>query len=128
MRAHDGALAAVDAQVGRPDRDLHRDGALLPLGGRRGERAIGRQGTHRQQVALPREHARRDALHEVGCLGGHRRPAVTGGRDRATEGEFVQMGQRLVDGGDVAFHHHVAARAVRVLDGALQFTQRLLLR
>ena len=40
MRANKGAFAALDAQVGFPDRDFERDIALFPLGGAGGEGAI----------------------------------------------------------------------------------------
>ena len=52
VRADDGALAAVDADVGVPDRDLLGDGPLLVPGGAGGERAVDGQRAHRQQVAV----------------------------------------------------------------------------
>ena len=52
VRADDGALAAVDADVGIPDRDLLGDGPLLVLVRAGRERAVDRQRADRQQVAL----------------------------------------------------------------------------
>ena len=43
VRADHDALAALDAQVGFPDRDVQRDVALLPLRGAGGEGAVHRE-------------------------------------------------------------------------------------
>ena len=51
VRADDRALAAVDAQVRFPDRDLGGDRALLELRRAGGERTVGGHGADRQQVA-----------------------------------------------------------------------------
>ena len=47
VRAHDRALAAVDADVRVPDRHLHRNGPLLIASRAGRETAIHRQGRHR---------------------------------------------------------------------------------
>ena len=52
VRADDGALAAVDADVGIPDRDLLGDGPLLVLRRARRERAVDREGGDRQQISV----------------------------------------------------------------------------
>ena len=126
VRADDRTLAAIDAQVRFPYRDLGRDGALLVPRGAGDEAAIGRQRAHRQEVALPRQHASRDSLYEVGGIGAHRRAAMRrrghGRADRYT----MQVLQRLVDRGHVARHHGLAACAVAVMNGVLQFAQRVL--
>ena len=57
VRADERALVALDADRRVPDRDLERDGALLPLRLVPDRpRAVGREGADRQQVALAREH------------------------------------------------------------------------
>ena len=76
MRADKDALAALDAQVGLPDRDFQGDVALLPLGGAGGEGAVHRQGADRQVVALQGNDR---AQHILDKLGGLRRARPGGG-------------------------------------------------
>ena len=118
--AHDGALAAVDADVGIPDRDLLGDGPLLVPGRARGEGPVGREGADREQVALAGHQHGRDLLDELGCVGrddrapssARRRPASgTSTRCRSPDG--------LVDGREVAFDHRPAAAPVGLLDRRL---------
>ena len=71
VRAHDGALAAVDAQVGVPDGDRVGEAALLPPGRPGREGAVDGQGADGQQVALAGQHPGSDVAHEVRGAGGH---------------------------------------------------------
>ncbi len=56
MRADKDTLAALDAQVGFPDRDFQGDIALFPLGGAGGEGAIHGHGRHRDGIAFEGDH------------------------------------------------------------------------
>ncbi|CAB4853453.1 unannotated protein [freshwater metagenome] len=125
VRADNGALATVDAQVGLPDRDLIGDRALLELGGAGGERSVGRQRTHRQEIAVTGEHHRGHLLHEIGGIAADRRATQIGGRHGGGNRHPVQVLQRFVDCGHVAFHHDIATGAVALLDCALQLAQRI---
>ena len=69
MGAHDRALAAVDADSGSQI-GISAAIAASPPGGARRERAVGRERAHREEVAVAGEHPRRDALDEVGGVGG----------------------------------------------------------
>ncbi len=126
MRAHDRALAAIDAQVRLPDRDLGRHGALLDVRGAGGERAIGRQRADGQQVAFARQHPGGHSLDEVGDLARHGRPAMLGGRHGRADGHGEQMSQRRVDRVDVALHDQITALAVGRRDRILQMGDRLI--
>jgi hypothetical protein len=128
MRADQGALVALDAQVGLPDRDLQRQVALLPARrpGRPG--AIDGECGDRQQVPLPRHHHGGHLLHEIRrCGGHHRRPAARrGGLCRHLH--LVEVRQRGVHYLKVALHHLDAARAVGLFDRLLDMRDRLVAR
>ena len=115
VRAHDCALAAVDADVGVPDRDLLGQSPLLVSRGAGWEGSVHRERTHRKQVTLAGEDARGHPGHEV------RRP----GRDHLTQGsgrgddrghrELVQLGEGSVDGGEIALDDLTPPSAVGLL-------------
>ena len=114
VRADDGALAAVDADVGVPDRDLLGDGPLLVLGGARRERAVDGEAPTRAAGRLrPPSAGRSPAATKSGTSSGStlRRlrcdVAVAGTSTRAERGE------RGVDGRVVALDDGRAARRRR---------------
>ena len=80
VRADEAAVAALDAQVGVPDRDQLRDVALLV--GRRAARvrAVHRQRADRQIVAPAGQHLGRDRANELGRMRGHHRRQPAGRR------------------------------------------------
>ena len=126
MRAHDRALATIDAQVRFPDGDLGRHRALLDVRGAGREHAIGRQRAHGQQVAFARQHPGGHPLNEVGDFTRNGRPAMLGGRHGGPDGYGEQVGQRRVDRGNVALHDDVAPLAVGRRDRILQTGDRLI--
>ena len=70
MRADEDALAALDAQVGFPDRDLEGDVALFPLGGAGREGAVDGQGRDRDGIAIEGDHRPEDIRDEIGAAAG----------------------------------------------------------
>ena len=102
--------------------------ALLPLRRARRPGAVHREGRHRQQVALAGHHHRGHALDEIrgssGTSGGlsERRGHLAGHL------HLVEVGQRVIDRGEVAPHHLLALLAVGLLDRLLDLRDRLLAR
>ena len=70
VRAVEGALAALDAEVGLPHGDLEGDVALLPLGGVGGPYAVGGHGADREAVSVAGHDGGRDGLDELRRLFG----------------------------------------------------------
>ena len=68
VRADEDALAALDAQVGFPDRDFQGDVALFPLGGAGGEGAVHGHGGDRDVIAIEGDHRAKHVLDEIGCF------------------------------------------------------------
>ena len=125
VRADEAAVAALDAEVGVPDRDELRDVALLV--GRRAARirAVDRQRADRQVVAPAGQHLRGDRADELGRVRGddRRQPAV--GRHPLGHVDPVQALERTVDRGLVALDHLGAAPAVSLGDRRLDPVDRL---
>src|SRR5215813_13862213 len=109
MRTNHDALAALDTQVGLPDRNFPRDIALLPLRGRRRISSICWECAYRQQVTSAGNHL-------TGHLTNKFRRAI---RNRLRElpvtvshvgnCELVKMRQCRIDRGVVLFEDRVAA-------------------
>ncbi len=129
VRAHHGALAAVDAQVGFPDRDLDGELALLVGGGAGGERPVDRHRRHRQEVTLVGDHRHGDPVDEVGLGVLARRVEdverlVEFGarRHRRRRSDLGEFGDRPVDSSLVAFDDQASSPTVggadRLLDRA----------
>ena len=129
VRAHDRALAAVDADVGVPDRQLRGQPALLVARGAGREGAVDGQGADGQQVALAGEDAGGDALRRSRA---RRRAPADGSRlvevTRSGHDQLVQLLQGAVDRGEVAVDHLRAAAAVAAHDGIADRGDRLLRR
>ena len=81
MRADEAAVAALDAQVGVPDRDQLGDVALLVLGRAARVGAVDRQRADRQLVAAAGHHRRGHGAHELRRLRGHHRRGLARRRD-----------------------------------------------
>src|SRR5205807_4156334 len=64
MRTDQNALAALDAEIGLPNRNFLCDVALLPLCGAHGICAVDGESTDRQHVAAPGDDLRGDLLYE----------------------------------------------------------------
>ena len=126
MRADEAAVAALDAQVGVPDRDQLRDVALLV--GRRAARigAVHRQRADRQVVAAAGQHLGGDRADELGRVRGNDRRQLAGGRHALGHLDAVQPFERAVDRGLVALDHLGAAPAVGLGDRCLDPLDRLL--
>jgi hypothetical protein len=70
VRADENAFAALDAQVGFPDRDLERDVALFPLGGAGREGAVDGHGADGQVVAFEGDHGPSTSFTNSGAASG----------------------------------------------------------
>ena len=126
MRAHEGALRAVDADRRIPDRDLPRDRPPLPPRRIGREGAVDRERAHREQVALARDHPGGHALHEVGGRrghGGHHRRSLT---EVVRHGHLVEGLERGVDGREVPGEHGLAQPTVGLDDRVLDRRDRIL--
>ena len=112
MGADQRALGAVDADLGVPDGDLGRDGALLRTAGPGREGPVHGQGADRKAVALPRQHRRGHPLHEGGGLSRHQREAGPAAGAAGGDGDLREAGERGVDRRQVPGDDDVAALAV----------------
>ena len=119
MGADQHALAALDAELLIPDRDLERDVALFPLRGAGGEGAVDGHGADGEVVAFAGDHAGGDLLHELGRSGGDGRPHEEGRRHFVGHLDFVEVAEGGIDRGEVLLHDGFAALAVGFLDGVL---------
>ena len=128
MRADEAAVAALDAQVGVPDRHQLRDVALLMRRRATGVRAVRRQRTDRQVVASAGHHLGGHGADEVRRVRGHQQRQLTGGRRPVGNHDLVQPLQRPVDRQLVAFDHLDAAPAIGLGDRVLDPGDRLLAR
>ena len=120
------ALAALDAEVRLPDRDVLRDVALLELGGAGREAAVDREGRDGQELAFVGQEAGRDALDEVRGVVRHERQEDVLLRDGIGGLDLVEVGEGGVDRGVVHLDDGLAALAVGFLDGLLDHADRLL--
>ena len=128
VRADEAAVAALDAQVGVPDRDQLGDVALLVR--RRAARvgAVHRQRADRQLVAAAGHHLRGDGADELRRVRGHRRRQLARGRHPVGHLDPVQPLQRPVDRRLVALDDLGAAPAVGLGDRLLDPGDRLVAR
>ncbi len=128
VRADHDALAALDAQVGFPNRDFQGDVAFFPLRGAGREGAVHRHGAHGHVVAFEGQHRAEHVLDEVRRFGRDDGPArdLGGGLRRNLDLEQVLDGR--IDGGKVLLHNGFAALAVGLLDGVLDLGDGLLAR
>ncbi len=117
MRANKDAFAALDAQVGFPDRDFQGDIALFPLGRAGGEGAIHGHGRHRDAIAFESDHGTKYVTDESGRFGWNRETAGESAGNFVRHLDLVQVGQGLVHGGKVFLDDGFTALAVRFLDG-----------
>ncbi len=119
VRADGGAFVALDAERGVPDGDVGSEIALFPSGGAGGPAAVGREGGDGQQVAFAGQHARGDALHEVGREGrdgGGASERVGGG---AGDFDGMKGGEGGIDGGPVFLDDGFAFADVGFFNGFL---------
>ena len=119
VRADQDALAALNADARIPRGNLKGEVALLPLGGAGGISAVERQGAHGQRIAATGDHRAEDVAHEI--RGVHRDGRLDVGL--AGHGlahlDFVQVGERGVNGGQVHLDDLFAFLAVGLADGLL---------
>ena len=126
VRADAGALAAVDANVGVPDRDLRRNGSFFVAGRPRREAAVRRERRDGQEVALAGHDRCRHVTDEVRRGLRDKGAERLGGCRLLGHLDLGQVGQRGVDGGEVALHDGAAPLAVGLLDRGLDLGHRLL--
>ncbi|MBV6467451.1 MAG: hypothetical protein PGMFKBFP_02812 [Anaerolineales bacterium] len=118
VRADEHALAALDAQVGFPDRDFERQVALLPLGGAGREGAVHGEGGDGDVVALVVNDRAEDFLDERGRVRRDRGPARRLRRDLRRDLDLEQVGDGRVHRVEVLTDDGLAALAVGLLDAA----------
>jgi hypothetical protein len=124
VRAHEAAVAALDAQLGVPLGDELGDVALLEGGRAAGVGAVDRQRADRQVVAAAGHHRRGDGADERRRVGGHRRRRLARGRHAVGQLDPVQPFQRAVDRRLVALDDLGAAAAIGLGDRLLDAGDR----
>ena len=128
MRAHEAAVAALDAGIRVPDR--HQLGDVALLVGRRAARvgAVDRERADREVIAPTGQHLAGDGADELGRVGGHGGGALAACRHRLGDLDAVHSFHGTVDRRLVALDDLGAAPAVRLVDGSLDPLDRLLAR
>ena len=117
--ADQNALAALDADLFVPHRNLERDVPFLPLGGGAGESAVDRHGADRQVVAFAGDDLGEHFLDKLRSFFRHRAPQVKGAGNLIRNLDLVQVAEGLVHGGEILLHDGFAALSVGLLDGVL---------
>ena len=128
MRTNHAAIAALDADIGLPDRHEVGDIALFPLGSGAGIGAIHRQGADRQFVAAPGHHHRRHVAHELRRVGGHSRRQFDGAGRPRRHRHLAQIGQGVVHRLEVLAHHLFALAHIALFDRILDLFNRFIAR
>ena len=128
MRADQYAFAALNTEVGIPDRNFLGDVALLPHGRAGRKRAVNRQDTDGQRIAVARDDLSQNIADEKRRLRRYCGEHIEHRRDTAGNLYFAEMGKRLVHGRVVLLDDGVAALSIRILnrlfDGSDGFVPR----
>jgi hypothetical protein len=119
------AEVALHAEVGLPDGDVPGEGALLVLARADGPGAVGGKRRHGKVVAVAFEDEPRDALHEVGRVGGHGRGTQPYARRRGGYGHREERRAGGFESLDVAADDLLAAAAPGVFHRAPEVLHRL---
>ena len=125
MRAHDAALAALEAQVRVPDRHFDGDVAFFEARRARRKRAVHRHVADGNGVAAPSHDLAGDLAHEQRRVGRH------DGRDGVARAHAIghthlaQAGQCGIDRREVELHQVAALGAIGLLDGVLDLRNGL---
>ena len=127
MRADEAAVAALDAEVGIPDRDQLGDVALLVRRRAARVRAVDRQRADRQLVAASGHHRRGHGAHELGRVR-RARPVADSRADvtRSGSSTLCRPSSARSTAAWLRSHHLGAAPAVGLLDRRLDPLDRLL--
>ncbi len=115
VRAHERAVAALDARVRVPLRDRLRDGALLEGGRTDGVGAVHGQRAHGQGVPTPGHHLGGHGADELRRVGRHHGGRLADAGDLARDRDGVQARQRAVDRRVLPLHQVAAPVAVGLL-------------
>jgi len=127
VRTNHGALAALDADLRIPDRDLQGDITLLVLRGPGLEGAVDGQRTHRYIIALFDDDL---ADHVADILRGvsrYYRRHLPGAGHHTRDRNLVEVRQGGVDRFIVLLHHGIALGAVGLFDCLFDILDRLFL-
>ena len=81
MRANERTAAALDTNIGIPDRDLERDVAFFPLGSAHGVCAVIGHLAHGDRVAIAVDHLAENFLHKRRSVIGHGQTAAMAAGD-----------------------------------------------
>ena len=98
------------------------------LVGRRGPGAVDGEGAHRQEIALVGHHHGGHALDELGRVARDHGRAAARRRGQGRHLDFVEVRERVVDGGEVLLDHFLALPAVGLLDRTLDLFDGLVAR
>ena len=125
MRADEGTLPALDAQILPPGGHLVGDVAFFPSGRAGREGAIGGQKADRDLVAAVLHHRRGDAADKFGRGRRHGGRAFEARGDGAWHFHLLQPFQRAIDRGPVLLDHPLALAAIGFLDRGLDLGDRV---
>src|SRR5574341_192752 len=128
VRTDHHTLAALNAQVRLPDRNLERQVALLPLSRPGRKRAVNRQRANGDLVPLEDDHRTEYLLDEVRRLIRDRRPARQLRGDLPRDLDLEQVLDGRVHRIEILLDDGLAALAVSLLDGVFDLGDGLLAR
>ena len=117
VRAHKGAFAALDAQVGFPNRDFQGDIAFFPFGGGSGVGAVNRKSTHGQAVAFAADDGAQNLAYEFGRFRRDGGSQVGGAGNFSRYLHLMKMGQGLVHSSIVLLNNGFTTLPIGFLDG-----------
>src|SRR4029453_10666329 len=126
MWADKYTLAAFDAKVFFPNRDLKRNVSFFPLGRAYWIRSIQRQSTDGQLVASTGNDFACHLAYECRRLFADRLGLLNATRDCFRNSDFIKVLQRCINGCEVLTNHGFASLAVRLADRLFDSVNRLL--
>ncbi len=121
MGADKGALVALDAEIGNPDRHLNGNAALFIAGCPQGDHAVRLEGAYRQPVTLQLHHGVYHFADILRCFFGNMPGSAFCNGPAFRVANLLYRFYSLLHNGDIFFHHFGALLAVRFLDHLLHF-------
>lgn len=118
------AVAALDADIRMPNRDLAGDIALLEAAGGGGVSAIHRQHGDGDQIAAPRQHLAGDPLDKLAATRCQRQRIVADLLLTGRDGHLMEVGQGVIHRREVALDHFGPLAGIALLDALLDQRDR----
>ncbi|MNL06706.1 hypothetical protein D3C87_1273510 [compost metagenome] len=119
MGADEDAVAALDADIRMPNRDLAGDIPLLEATGSCGVGAIHRQHGDGDEIAAPRQHLAGHPLNKLAAAGGQWQRIVADLLVSSRDRHLAEVSQGIVHRREVARHHLWPLAGIALLDALL---------